>query len=418
MEQQNIGGQRLKPRFSRDELAVLVVLFSATVIVATGIQMGNALFPSLSRLMGVPVSRITLLVSVWAFTGLLSPLFGPPSDRYGHGTFVLVGLGAFSLGNVLCAVAPSFLVLLVFQVIVGLGYAIFSFSTSAVVGDVFAYETRARAMSIVRLAVSVTALVGVPVAAAIAERATARGSFGVVGGLGLVVLVVALPLLRRRVQGERTRANEVEANLRGRMRDVVQQRSAMVGLLTVLGWAAVPTGVFIYLAAWLEQAFQLTEAQVGLTFSMAGVGGLIGNAMTAAWADRLSKKRSALLGLLVLSVTAMLLPRLPTVAVVSVGFVVFVAALEFGIASFGTLMTELAPASRGTLMSLFSLFNGIATGAVPMALGLLWESRGYAAVTLVLGAVGLSTAVAIGLFVAERQTSMTGTSQQGGPSAA
>jgi predicted MFS family arabinose efflux permease len=273
MEHQEIGGQCLKPRFSSDELAVLVVLFSATVIVATGIQMGNALFPSLSRLMGVPVSRVTLLVSVWALTGLLSPIFGPPSDRYGHVTFVLVGLGAFTIGNVLCAVAPSFLVLLAFQVIVGLGYAMFSFSTSAVVGDVFAYETRARATSIVRLAVSVTALVGVPVAAAIAERATARASFGVVGGLGLVVLLVALPLFRRRFQGERTRANQVEANLWGRMRDVVQQRSAMVGLLTVLGWAAVPTGVFIYLAAWLEQAFQLTEAQVGLTFSMAGVVG-------------------------------------------------------------------------------------------------------------------------------------------------
>jgi len=81
-------------------------------------------------------------------------------------------------------------------------------------------------------------------------------------------------------------------------------------------------------------------------------------------------------------------------------------------------MTELAPTSRGTLMSLFSLFNGIATGAVPMVLGLLWESRGYAAVTLVLGAVGLSTAVVIRLFVTERQTSMTGTSQQGGQSAA
>jgi predicted MFS family arabinose efflux permease len=132
-------------RFNRSELAVLAVLFSATVIVGTGIQMGNALFPALSRLMDVPVSTVTLLVSVWAFAGLLSPLFGPPSDRYGHGTFALIGLGAFTLGNLLCALAPSFPVLVIFQVIVGLGYAIFSFNTAAVVGDVFAYEARARA---------------------------------------------------------------------------------------------------------------------------------------------------------------------------------------------------------------------------------------------------------------------------------
>jgi DHA1 family inner membrane transport protein len=402
-KQQKVGEQHLKPRFSRDEMAVLVVLFSAMVTVATGIQMGNAIFPSLSRLMGVPVSRVTLLVSVWAFTGLLSPLFGPPSDRHGHSTFVLVGLGVFTLGNLLCVVAPSFAALLVFQVMVGLGYAVFSFSTSAVVGDVFAYETRARAMGIVRLAVSVTALVGVPVAATIAERVTARGSFGAVGGMGLVILAVALPLLWRRPGEAKTRTAGAEVNPWRTMRGIARQRSAMVGLLTVLGWAAVPTGMFIYLAAWLEQTFQLSEAQVGLIFSMAGVGGLVGNALTAVWADRLGKKRSALLGLLVLSVTAMLLPRAPVVMAVAVGIAVFVAALEFGVASFSTLMTELTPSSRGTLMSLFSLFNGLGTGAVPIIMGPLWESGSYAMITLVSGVLGLSTAVVIGLFVSEER---------------
>ena len=105
-----------KLHFSRNELTLLAVLFSAMVVIGTGIQMGSALLPALSRLMGVPISTVTLLISVWAFTGLLSPLFGPPSDRYGHGAFVLVGLGTFTLGNLLCTIAPNFPALLVFQV--------------------------------------------------------------------------------------------------------------------------------------------------------------------------------------------------------------------------------------------------------------------------------------------------------------
>jgi len=392
-------------RFSRSEMAVLVVLFSATVTVGTGIQMGNALFPALSRLMNVPISTVTLLVSVWAFAGLLSPLFGPPSDRYGHGTFALIGLGAFTLGNLLCALAPSFLVLVILQVMVGLGYAIFSFNAAAVVGDVFAYEARARAMGVARLAVSVTVLAGVPAAAAIAERATPRGSFGAVGGLGLAVLAAALALLPRRSQeAGRTHVDEAETRLRQRIMEIAGQRSATVGLLAVIGWATIPTGVFIYLAAWLEQTFGLTEAQVGLAFSVAGVGGLVGNALTALSADRLGKKRSALLGLLVVSVAAMLLPQLPTIMAVLIGIATLVAALEFGIGSYSTLMTELAPASRGTLMSLFSLANGIGTGAVPLVMRTLWERGGYATVTLVLGAVGLGTALTIGTFVTEGQS--------------
>jgi DHA1 family inner membrane transport protein len=396
---------RSRPRFSRSELAVLAVLFGATVIVATGIQMGNVLFPALSRLMDVPVGTATLLVSVWAFTGFLSPLFGPLSDRHGHGTFVLIGLGVFTLGNLLCVAAPSFPVLVVFQVIVGLGYAVFGFSATAVVGDVFAYETRARAMGIVRLAVSVTALAGVPAAAALGEWATPRASFGAVGGLGLIVLVVALALLPRRSQeAEETHTGEAEKDLWRSITGIARQRSATIGLLTVLGWAAIPTGVFIYLAAWLGQRFQLSEARVGLVFSMAGVGGLIGNALTASLADRLGKKRSSLLGLLLVSVTTILLSHSPMVAAVLIGFAILVAALEFGVASFGTLMTELVPGSRGTLMSLFALANGVGTGVVPVLMRPVWEREGYVMVTLVLGVLGLVTALMVGLFVTERQT--------------
>ena len=392
-----------RPRFSRDELVLLAILFSSVVAVGTGVQMGSALFPALSRLMGVPVSTVTLLTSVWACAGILAPLLGPPSDRYGHGAFMLIGLGVFTLGSLLCAAAPSFSALLICQFLVGLGYAVHSFSSLALVGDVFAYEVRAQAMGMVRIAVSVAALAGVPAAAAIADRVTARGSYGAVGGLSLVVLVAALALLPRSPRPAKAAQTEAQAALWRAVVEIARQRSAMAGLLAILGWAAIPTGVFIYLAAWLEQAFQFTETQIGLAFSTIGVGALIGNALTAAWADRLGKKRAAVLGLLVLSVTAVLLPHAPAAAGALVGLVVFTAALEFSFASFSTLMTELVPDSRGTLMSLVSLVNGIGTSLVPLVMRSVWESRGYAGVTLALGGVGLCVVIVVGLFVAERR---------------
>jgi predicted MFS family arabinose efflux permease len=392
--------------FSRRELLSLAILFSATFVVATGIQMGNALFPALSRLLDVPLGTVTLLVSVWAFTGLLAPLFGPPSDRYGHGTFVLVGLGSFAIGNLLCAFAPGFTPLLVFQVLVGLGYAIFIFSASAVVGDLFAYDVRARAMGVVRVAVSITALVGVPAAAAIAGWSTPRASFGAVGALGLIVLLFAWILLPRSPRREAHVAPVgAKAGLWESVKEVARQRPALVGLCTYACWAMIPTGVFLYLAAWLEGAFRLTEAQVGLAFALIGVGGLAGNALTAAWADRLGKKRSALLGLAGLSLAAMLLPHLIVLGAALVCIVVLAVALEFSTASFATLMTELAPASRGTLLSLLSLAIGIGTGLAPLVLRPLWEAAGYRLVTLTVGGLGLVLGAVIGLLIAEPQTS-------------
>jgi DHA1 family inner membrane transport protein len=391
-----------KTHFSRDNRILLAILFSATMIVATGIQMGNALFPSISRLMNVPISTVTFLVSVWAFTGLLSPFFGPPSDRYGHGLFVLIGLSGFTIGNLLCAIAPNFSFLLMFQVLVGLGYAIYNFSASAVVGDVFSYELRARAVGIVRIAVSVTALIGVPLAAAIAGWVTARGSFGTVGVLCLIVLVFARKSIPRSPHQVTTiQSDQAKTGFLVSLKDVVQNQSAMIGLLLYVVWPMIPTGVFIYLAAWLEQSFALTEMQIGLAFSLAGVGGLIGNALTAMLTDRIGKKRSSLLGMLTLSIAMILLPRSGILSLALVCFVIFVTALEFISASFGTLMTELTPTSRGTLLSMVSLANGVGTGAAPIVMRLLWERGGYQLVTIVLGMIGLVLTVVIAVLMTE-----------------
>ena len=249
-------------------------------------------------------------------------------------------------------------------------------------------------------------LIGVPAAAAFAGWATVRAPFGAVGGLGLVVLLLAWIWLPRYAEhtGEGARV-ETRGNLWRSVREVARQRSAVVGLLAFALWAMIPTGVFVYLAAWLEGDFRLAEAQVGLAFGLVGVGGLVGNALTAAWADRLGKKRSALWGLVALSVTAMLLPHLTGLPAALGCIALLAVALEFSTASFGTLMTELAPASRGTLLSLVSLAIGIGTGMAPLVLRPLWESRGYGLVTLALGVMGLLLAIAAGILIVEPQPS-------------
>jgi hypothetical protein len=101
------------------------------------------------------------------------------------------------------------------------------------------------------------------------------------------------------------------------------------------------------------------------------------------------------------------LPHLVTLAAVLCCIVLLAVALEFSTASFGTLMTELAPSSRGTLLSLVSLTIGIGTGVAPLALRPLWESGGYGLVMLTLGIVGLVLAIVMGILIAEPQVSVS-----------
>jgi hypothetical protein len=109
--------------------------------------------------------------------------------------------------------------------------------------------------------------------------------------------------------------------------------------------------------------------------------------------------------LLALSAAAMLLPHLVALAAILCCIVLLAVALEFSTASFGTLMTELAPGGRGTLLSLVSLAIGMGTGVAPLVLRPLWERGGFELVTLALGVVGMVLAIVVGILIVEPQVS-------------
>jgi ABC-type sulfate transport system permease component len=63
-------------------------------------------------------------------------------------------------------------------------------------------------------------------------------------------------------------------------------------------------------------------------------------------------------------------------------------------------------------MSLVTLAIGIGTGAAPLLIRPLWESGGYAAVTLALGIAGVSVAVIISLNITEPKASPVASGQE------
>jgi predicted MFS family arabinose efflux permease len=388
--------------FDRREWALIFGLLVAGFAIFTGVQMGSALFPGLARLWSVPVTSVAKLASIWGFAGMLAPLLGPLSDRFGHWTLFFIGSGVYVAGNALSGQAPGLGLMMAAQAFVGLGYATFGFTAPAIVGEVYAYETRGRAMGLIRLGVSGASLVGVPIAAALAESMDPRYPYTLVAILAALSIVPLLPLSSRfRGRGVRRSPESARVQVASFFRLLASRRSACVGLAAVAIWAAIPTGVFIYLAAWLEERFALTGSMIGVAFLFVGCGALLGNLMTAGMADRIGKKRSSIAGLVGLSMAAIILPHVSTVWLAMAVLCLLTAVLEFGYGSFSTLMTEQIPEQRGTLLSMAAFVNGLGTAAVPLVGGSLWARGGYASVTFVVGALGLAAALVLVAFLGE-----------------
>jgi MFS family permease len=77
--------------------------------------------PALSRGLGVPLTEITPLIAGNQATGMLSPLFGPLSDRWGYRTMMLVGLGLLAGGMLAAGLLPIYGVVLLALFLAGLG---------------------------------------------------------------------------------------------------------------------------------------------------------------------------------------------------------------------------------------------------------------------------------------------------------
>lgn len=87
--------------------------------------------------------QLTLSVALLAFAAALL-FYGPASDRFGRRPVLLVGIGLFLLGTLLCLVAPNLELLIIGRAIQSTGMAAGFIISRAIVADLYPTEKMAR----------------------------------------------------------------------------------------------------------------------------------------------------------------------------------------------------------------------------------------------------------------------------------
>ena len=232
-------------------------------------------------------------------------LAGPVSDAVGRRRPMIVGVLAFALLSVACAVAPSMPVLVAARFLQGLGGAAGLVTARAVVRDVFDGAEAARVFASLML-VSGLAPILAPVAGSQLMRWTDwRGIFLVLAGLGLLLAVAAatvpetLPAPLRRVGGLRD-TGRVFAEL---LTDRVFMGYA---LATGLGGAA----MFTYISASsfvLQSGYQISAQTFSMIFAANAAGIMLVSQVSARLVSRFGPRRLFTVGLVSTLVGALLL---------------------------------------------------------------------------------------------------------------
>lgn len=240
----------------------------------------------------VSIAAAGLLIAGYAlgvFVG--APLLTAATQRMPRKAVLVALMIVFTLGNLACALAPNYELLMTARVITSLAHGTF-FGVGAVVATGLVSEDRkASAISIMFTGLTVATLLGVPAGAWLGLEYGWRATFWAVTAIGVFATVIIATL----VPADRSALAPLA--FRDELR-VVGRPQVLLGLLmTVLGFGGMFT-VYTYIQPLLTQVTGFADAAVSPILLVFGVGMIVGNLLGGRFADR--RLAMALLGTLAL----------------------------------------------------------------------------------------------------------------------
>ncbi|WP_434212680.1 MFS transporter [[Pseudomonas] boreopolis] len=238
----------------------------------------------------VSIASAGLLISGYAlgvFVG--APLLTAATGRLPRKAVLVALMVVFTLGNLACALAPSYPLLMAARVLTSLAHGTF-FGVGAVVATSLVDEDRkASAISIMFTGLTVATLLGVPAGAWLGLQFGWRSTFWAVAAIGAVATVVIATLVPH------DRATHAPSSLRREVATVLRPQVLLGLLMTVLGFGSMFT-VYTYIQPLLTEVAGFADAAVSPILLVFGVGMIVGNLLGGRLADR--SLRPALLGTL------------------------------------------------------------------------------------------------------------------------
>ncbi len=367
---------------------IFALIFLVRLVRDTGARTIFPFIPQLAEGLGLSVVAFSWLIFIQAMGGMVGPIFGVLSDRYGRRKIMVAGLCSQGIGALGLAASHQWGAALP-MFMMGLGTAIFMPAQQAYIGDQVDYHKRGRAMATTEFSWALTAILILPVIGWLIDTFGWQMPFLVMGPvafLGAILVWFGLSRVEHHTQTEfswpAVRAVVFRPNVIG---TIAATFFTFTGLSSFLSMWSI----------WLTHDFGLRAAQLGLVATAIGITELGGSVSSSLFIDRLGKKQGATLGLLLGGLVFLTLPLTkdqfpPAIA----GLVTLGLLMEFTIVSLIPLYSEQVPHARGTVLSLMALGAALGLAIGPPVTATLW-TRFHLWGICVVGAICLLAAGAI-----------------------
>ena len=255
----------------------LLALSVSAFVIGTTEFIILGLLPDLARDFAVSIPKAGTLVTAYALSVTLgSPFIALVVSRWERRRAMIALMLMFALGNALCALAPTYGLLLGARILTALAHGAFFGIGSIVAAGLVKPEQRAQAIALMFTGLTLANVLGVPAGTALGQRFGWRSAFAVLIPLALVA---AVALLRAVPQQQPERID-----LRSEFRSVIRPGVQAVLTMSTLSSTAMFC-VLTYVTPLLENVTGVTPHAVTTVLVLFGVAITIGNLIGARLSD-------------------------------------------------------------------------------------------------------------------------------------
>lgn len=342
----------------KTSLALQIALFTfIRLVTSTAYRMVYPFLPVFRD--GLQVSSNTLILAIGS-RSLVAAFFGPliasVGDSRGRKAGMLLGMAIFILGVAVVVFWPTFPGFVLALMLTMVGKVTFDPTMQAFIADRVPYARRGLAITFSELSWSLAYIVGIPLVGWVIASTSWIGPFYLLG----VLIVLSAVIFIFTVPKDPARSAQ-PPNLLVTLGLIFRSKAALAAVALTLTACIANELINLAFGLWLEASFELRLVALGGTAAVLGIAELSGEGLVALVTDRLGKRRAIFVGLLVNSISIIVLPFMEGSLVGAVfSLFLFYISFEFFIVSSIPLMTEVLPQARTTMMAGF--FTSAAIG--------------------------------------------------------
>lgn len=253
------------------------------------------IMPTIQTAFGVSTVLTTLTFSMALFVMAFGTLiYGSASDRFGRKPVLMAGLVLFVVGSVVCAVAPSFNILIVGRFLQALAAGCGVVLARAIARDVYGPEKLAQVIAYITAAYVLGPTIAPPVGGTISDLFGWQAVFVFATGVSLVVILLASTVI-----------SETHFDRHGgkRLRSLLHDYASLCRNAEFMGYALNPaftSGSFFALATYasflMHDHYHASSGEYGVYFIFLTLGFMAGNFISARLGNRAQTEYMVVLG--------------------------------------------------------------------------------------------------------------------------